>query len=125
MLDLDKLRKHLASINKEQFQKEWSEIKAMNVGTDMPFNEFLDICNKTNRKYTILNPKWKKNVKLVGFYDTVSYSFHFGFRIRKYSNGKISIRVQYNDKLSKKTLPVRYYAEYIKAFKDSRPEIFK
>ncbi len=49
----------------------------------------------TRKKYTIKKYKYKTQMTMIAFYDTISMSFCFGFRIRRYSNGKRFIFVEY------------------------------
>jgi len=65
-----------------------------------------------------------KNVKIIGFYDTVSFSFMFGFWIRKYPSGKVLVRVIPQSWVMKEFIPTESYKSCIKALKSYSPQLF-
>lgn len=44
------------------------------------------------RNYTIMKRKYGKYITTIGFYDTVSMSLHFGFKVRRYRK---SLKITY------------------------------
>lgn len=77
----------------------------------------------SKRKYTVRKFKYKKTMTKICFYDIVSNSFLFGFKIRKYRNGNQVILPDYlNNRIlypafSKKTISPECYKEVIKELK--------
>jgi hypothetical protein len=70
------------------------------------------------RKYTIRKYRYAKTMTFIGFYDTVSNSLCFGFKVRRYKNGLKLIYPQFeNGYQSKQPLLSFFYKELIERLK--------
>lgn len=72
------------------------------------------------RKYTIRKFKYAKTMTFIGFYDTISNSICFGFKVRKYPKQR-NMRVVYcrfpNGYCAKQPVPPQFYKEIIQVLK--------
>jgi len=77
-------------------------------------NQFVDY----SRKYTIRKFQYRKEMTFIGFYDNVSNSLCFGFRVRRFKSGMRYVYCQFpNGYKSKQPIPPEFYKEVISTLK--------
>ena len=77
-------------------------------------NWFVD----NSRVYTIRKLRYRKQMTFIGFYDTVSNSLRFGFRVRRFKTGLRYVYCDFdNGYQSKQPIPPIIYKELIEHLK--------
>jgi len=75
-----------------------------------------------SRKYTIKKYKYKIQLTTIGFYDTISMSFCFGFHIRRYKRKLVIFFIQAGIK-NKTPIQIDGYKELIERLKSQTKHI--
>jgi hypothetical protein len=80
-------------------------------------NEYGSSYYNPKRKYTIRKFKYRKTMTFIGFYDTISNSLCFGFKVRKYPKVRFVYIVFGSGYRAKEPVPPEFYKEVIQTLK--------